>query len=82
MICYGDPRGHSAMARTVGLPVAIATKMLLDGKSCLSDEKSIEFNFYPFDPNHSRTFSAIIEIKFRRTFVKDQPSYMCLGPSC
>lgn len=32
MICYGDPQGHSAMARTVGLPVAIATKMVLDGK--------------------------------------------------
>ncbi|XP_027057225.1 alpha-aminoadipic semialdehyde synthase, mitochondrial-like isoform X1 [Pocillopora damicornis] len=31
MICYGDPNGHSAMARTVGLPVAIATKMVLDG---------------------------------------------------
>ncbi|KAJ7377653.1 hypothetical protein OS493_027731 [Desmophyllum pertusum] len=31
MICYGDPHGHSAMARTVGLPVAIATKMVLDG---------------------------------------------------
>lgn len=31
MICYGDPDGHSAMARTVGLPVAIATKMMLDG---------------------------------------------------
>ena len=32
MICYGDPHGHSAMARTVGLPVAIATKMVLDGE--------------------------------------------------
>lgn len=31
MICHGDPNGHSAMARTVGLPVAIATKMVLDG---------------------------------------------------
>lgn len=33
MICHGDPNGHSAMARTVGLPVAIATKMVLDGES-------------------------------------------------
>ena len=32
MISYGDPKGHSAMARTVGLPVAIATKMILDGE--------------------------------------------------
>ncbi|KAM7438042.1 hypothetical protein ABFA07_012446 [Porites harrisoni] len=31
MICHGEPNGHSAMARTVGLPVAIATKMMLDG---------------------------------------------------
>ncbi|XP_015770010.1 PREDICTED: alpha-aminoadipic semialdehyde synthase, mitochondrial-like [Acropora digitifera] len=31
LISYGDPKGHSAMARTVGLPVAIATKMVLDG---------------------------------------------------
>ena len=33
MICHGEPDGHSAMARTVGLPVAIATKMMLDGES-------------------------------------------------
>ena len=32
MICYGDPAGHSAMARTVGLPIGIATKMVLEGK--------------------------------------------------
>ena len=32
LISYGDPKGHSAMARTVGLPVAIATKMVLDGE--------------------------------------------------
>ena len=33
MICHGEKDGHSAMARTVGLPVAIATKMMLDGES-------------------------------------------------
>ena len=34
MEAYGHPRdGHSAMALTVGLPVAITAKMILDGKS-------------------------------------------------
>lgn len=28
---YGDYDGYSAMAKTVGLPTAIATKMILDG---------------------------------------------------
>eukprot|EP01100_Stratorugosa_tubuloviscum_P006263 TRINITY_DN2710_c1_g1_i1.p1 TRINITY_DN2710_c1_g1~~TRINITY_DN2710_c1_g1_i1.p1 ORF type:complete len:943 (+),score=426.34 TRINITY_DN2710_c1_g1_i1:112-2940(+) len=31
LVEYGDPNGYSAMARTVGLPTAIATKMILDG---------------------------------------------------
>ncbi|EDO38256.1 predicted protein [Nematostella vectensis] len=31
MICYGDPAGNSAMAQTVGTPVAITAKMLLEG---------------------------------------------------
>lgn len=29
---YGDINGHSAMAKTVGYPAAIAAKMILDGK--------------------------------------------------
>lgn len=29
---YGDYNGYSAMAKTVGLPTAIATKMILDGE--------------------------------------------------
>lgn len=32
MVTYGDVKGHSAMARTVGYPTAIAVKMILDGK--------------------------------------------------
>lgn len=32
MVVYGDPKGHSAMARSVGFPAAIAVKMLLDGE--------------------------------------------------
>ena len=28
---YGEPTGYTAMAKTVGYPAAIATKMVLDG---------------------------------------------------
>lgn len=31
LVLYGDAKGHSAMARTVGYPTAIAVKMILDG---------------------------------------------------
>lgn len=31
LVLYGDATGHSAMARTVGYPTAIAVKMILDG---------------------------------------------------
>ena len=31
MIAYGEPGSYSAMAKTVGLPAAIATKLILDG---------------------------------------------------
>ncbi|XP_045609079.1 alpha-aminoadipic semialdehyde synthase, mitochondrial isoform X1 [Procambarus clarkii] len=32
LVTYGDPNGYSAMAKTVGYPTAIATKMVLDGE--------------------------------------------------
>lgn len=32
LVCYGDPNGYTAMAKTVGYPAAIATKMVLDGE--------------------------------------------------
>merc|ERR1712156_1338889 len=28
LVCYGDPKGYSAMAKTVGFPCAIATRMI------------------------------------------------------
>lgn len=31
LVVYGDPAGFSAMAKTVGYPVAIAARMVLDG---------------------------------------------------
>ncbi|KAJ8920057.1 hypothetical protein NQ315_011711 [Exocentrus adspersus] len=32
LVVYGDADGHSAMAKTVGYPTAIAAKMILDGE--------------------------------------------------
>lgn len=32
LVVYGDVNGFSAMAKTVGLPTAMAARMLLDGK--------------------------------------------------
>lgn len=32
LVVYGDVGGHSAMAKTVGFPTAIAAKMILDGE--------------------------------------------------
>lgn len=32
LVIYGDSKGHSAMARTVGYPAALAAKMILDGE--------------------------------------------------
>lgn len=31
LVVYGDPNGFSAMAKTVGYPAAIASRMVLDG---------------------------------------------------
>ncbi|MFH0881394.1 MAG: saccharopine dehydrogenase C-terminal domain-containing protein [bacterium] len=31
-LCYGDPNGHTGMSKTVGLPAAIAVKLILTGK--------------------------------------------------
>ena len=33
-IQYGDIRGYTAMAKTVGLPTAIAAKMVLESNDC------------------------------------------------
>jgi saccharopine dehydrogenase (NADP+, L-glutamate forming) len=33
MVEYGIPNGYTAMARTVGIPCAIAVQLILDGKS-------------------------------------------------
>lgn len=31
LVVYGDDKGYSAMAKTVGYPTAIAAKMILEG---------------------------------------------------
>lgn len=38
LVVYGDINGFSAMAKTVGLPTAMAAKMLLDGKFFSSED--------------------------------------------
>ena len=40
-VVYGDIDGHSAMAKTVGYPAAIAAKMILDGKTFISVPKML-----------------------------------------
>ncbi|XP_053612509.1 alpha-aminoadipic semialdehyde synthase, mitochondrial isoform X1 [Plodia interpunctella] len=44
MTVRGDPASHTAMARTVGLPTAIAAKMLLDGEI---QERGVVLPFAP-----------------------------------
>jgi saccharopine dehydrogenase (NADP+, L-glutamate forming) len=36
LVAYGEPGGHTAMAKTVGLPTAIAAKLLLTGELALT----------------------------------------------
>ncbi|KAL3270243.1 hypothetical protein HHI36_009299 [Cryptolaemus montrouzieri] len=48
-VVYGDIDGHSAMAKTVGIPAAIATKMILDGE--IQERGAI----LPFAPEIYRT---------------------------
>ena len=48
---YGEPTGYTAMAKTVGYPAAIATKMVLDGEI----QKVVCSMYYP-------TISNIINI--------------------
>ena len=48
---YGEPTGYTAMAKTVGYPAAIATKMVLDGEI----QKVVGSMYYP-------TISNIINI--------------------
>lgn len=48
-VVYGDSGGYSAMAKTVGYPAAIATKMILDGE--IQDRGMI----LPFSPEIYRT---------------------------
>ena len=33
LVVYGDPAGHSAMAKTVGFPVGIVAHMMLKGRN-------------------------------------------------
>lgn len=55
LVVYGEPAavgGHSAMARTVGYPTGVATKMILDGEI---QERGVVL---PFKPDVYRTMLA------------------------
>lgn len=41
LVLYGDVNGHSAMARTVGYPTAIAVKMILDGNTMIKNNNNV-----------------------------------------
>lgn len=43
LVSYGDINGSSAMAKTVGLPTAIAVKMILDGQYHERNDRSLDF---------------------------------------
>jgi saccharopine dehydrogenase-like NADP-dependent oxidoreductase len=67
LVDYGIPDGDSAMARTVSLPAAIATKLILEGKIKLSGVHI---------PNLPEIYLPVLEelenmgIKFKETFNK------------
>lgn len=50
LVVYGEENGYSAMAKTVGLPTGIATKMVLEGKIKIGFyvylKKEISFQIY------------------------------------
>ena len=45
-IHYGDKNGHTAMAKTVGLPTAIAARMVLDSKIIINSFQKIFLLIY------------------------------------
>lgn len=60
LVVYGDTKGFSAMAKTVGLPTAMAAKMLLDGKLFHWKTESVFISF----PNHSVPRHQISALEF------------------
>ncbi|XP_011497903.1 PREDICTED: alpha-aminoadipic semialdehyde synthase, mitochondrial [Ceratosolen solmsi marchali] len=62
LVSYGDTKGHSAMAWTVGYPIAIATKMILDG------EIQTRGVLLPFKPNIYRPILSRLRIEGLKSF--------------
>ncbi|CAH1390157.1 unnamed protein product [Nezara viridula] len=62
LVEYGDVKGHTAMSRMVGLPAAIAAKMVLDGEI---QEKGMVLPFSPdiYRPILSRLRAEGIQVK-------------------
>lgn len=60
LVVYGDINGFSAMAKTVGLPTAMAAKMLLDGKFFCWRSDSVSIS----SPSHSVLGRQIINLEY------------------
>lgn len=64
LVVYGDVNGFSAMAKTVGLPTAMAAKMLLDGKFFHWGTKFVSI----LSPSHSGPGYQIISLEYDTSF--------------
>ena len=70
LVVYGDANGFSAMAKTVGLPTAMAAKMLLDGKFFHWRTESVSKS----SPSHSVPGHQIITLSVTRASTESELS--------
>ncbi|XP_066977946.1 alpha-aminoadipic semialdehyde synthase, mitochondrial [Macrobrachium rosenbergii] len=68
LVCYGDSDGYSAMAKTVGYPAAVATKMVLDGE-IQGDGMLLPFTREIFKPMITRLRNEGITATEKSTFL-------------
>merc|ERR1712241_1030174 len=69
LVCYGDPKGYSAMAKTVGFPCAIATRMVLD-KEIQKPGMVLPFSADIYRPIIDRLKQEGIEAKEKSRFLE------------
>lgn len=69
LVCYGDPKGYSAMAKTVGFPCAIATRMVLD-KEIQKTGMVLPFSADIYRPIIDRLKQEGIEAKEKSRFLE------------
>lgn len=68
LVVYGDANGFSAMAKTVGLPTAMAAKMLLDGKFFHWRTESVSKS----SPSHSVPGHQVITLSVTRASTESE----------